>query len=174
MKAFGVLMAVCACVLVVAAPAGADPPLMVTGAGSSATSGHVAVNARATGPSAGTGIPVWPADGAIRVKGSFWSDLRGSVTCIGLLFPGRAIVSGTLDTPVVSGSFTFPHFSLVVDDSGSGRNSWIGLFVANLDLLGGGPEECGASLFFSASLMLPEALPNLLVTKGGFHILGDG
>src|SRR5688572_24846251 len=174
MKRFFFTALAFASTLVVASPAGADPPLMVTGAGSSATSGHVVVNARATGPSAGTGIPVWPADGSIRTKGAFWGDLRGSVTCIGLLFPGRAIVSGTLTTPIVSGGFAFPNFSLVVDESSSGPGSWIALFVTNLALLGGGPQECGASLFFSASLMLPEALPNILVTKGDFHILGDG
>jgi hypothetical protein len=171
MRFFVTTLAV-ASVLVVAAPAGADPPLIVTGAGASATSGHVVVHARATGPATGTGIPVWPAEGSIRVRGSSWGDLTGSVSCVGLLFQGRAIVSGTLDTPIVSGGFTFPNFSLVVDDGGAGPGSWIGLFITNLAFLGG-PEECGASLFFSASLTLPEALPNILVTKGDFHILGD-
>ena len=158
--------------LVVVSPAGADPPLMVTGAGSSAASGHVVVHARTTGPATGAGIRVWPANGSILARGSFWGDISGSVSCIGLLFPGRAIVSGTLDTPIVSGGFTFPHFSLVVDESGSGPGSWIGLFITDLAAVGG-PEECGAPLFFSASLTLPEALPNILVTKGNFQILGD-
>jgi hypothetical protein len=171
MRKFFVAAVACGSVLALAAPAGADPPLMVNGAGSSAVSGHVVVNARATGPASGTGIPVWPAEGMLRVRGSN-GDLQGSVTCIGLLFPGRAIVSGTLDTPVVSGGFTFPHFSLVVDENSAGPGSWIGLFVTDLAALGG-TGQCGAPLFFSASLMMPEALPNVLVTKGDFQIHGD-
>lgn len=169
MKAFVVSIAMCACVLGVAAPAGADPPLMVVGAGSSAISGHVVVNARATGPLSGG---VAPADGTFRAQRPSGEDLSGTVTCIGLLFPGRAVVSGTLDTPVVSGGFTFPHFSLVVDDSGSGRDSWIGLFVTNLSAMGG-LEDCGTLLFFDAALTMPEALPFVLVRKGSFQILGD-
>ena len=172
MKKFFVTALACGSVLALAAPAGADPPLMVTGAGSSATSGHVVLNARATGASTGTGIPVWPAEGSIRAKGSFWGDLRGSVTCIGLLFPGRAIVSGTLDTPIVSGGFTFPNFSLIVDENSSGPGSWIALYVTNLSALGG-PDECASSLFFDAALTMPEALPFVLVNKGDFQILGD-
>jgi hypothetical protein len=172
MKRFFFTTLAVASTLVVASPAGAGPPLMVTGAGSSATSGHVVVNARATGPSAGTGIPVWPADGSIQAKGSFWGDLRGSVTCIGLLFPGRAIVSGTLATPIVSGGFAFPNFSLVVDENSSGPGSWIALYVTNLSAMGG-LEGCGTSLFFDAALTMPDALPFVLVNKGGFQILGD-
>jgi hypothetical protein len=172
MKRFFFTTLAVASTLVVASPAGADPPLMVTGAGSSAISGHVVVHAHATGPATDTGIRVWPANGSISVRGSSSGDIDGSVSCIGLLFPGRAIVSGTLDAPVVSGGSTFPHFSLVVEESASGPGSWIGLFITNLAALGG-PGECGAPLFFSASLTLPEALPNILVTKGRFHILGD-
>ncbi len=68
MKRFFFTTLAVASTLVVASPAGADPPLMVTGAGSSATSGHVVVHARATGPATGTGIRVWPANGSISVR----------------------------------------------------------------------------------------------------------
>jgi hypothetical protein len=170
-KRFAVLTVVAGSFLAAAASAGADQPLLVTGAGASATSGHVVVHARATGPATGTGIPVAPADGFLRTRGSSAGDLTGSVTCIGVLFPGRAIVSGTLDTPVVSGGFTFPHFSLIVGDGGEG-DSWIALFVTNLAGLGG-VDSCGTSLFFSAGLLEPETFPQLVVSRGDFQILGD-
>jgi hypothetical protein len=170
-KKFAVLAVMAGSFLAAAASAGADRPLLVTGAGASATSGHVVVHARAIGPATGTGIPVSPAAGSLRARGSFWGDLNGSVTCIGMLFPGTVIVSGTLDTPIVSGGFTFPHFSLIVGDGGQG-DSWIALFVTNL-AGHGGVDSCGTSLFFSAGLLEPETFAQLVVSKGDFQILGD-
>ncbi len=151
--------------LAAAGTAGAMPSLLVTGAGASTTSGHVVVTARATGPAEGSFIPVAPATGFVRVLGSFFGDLSGSVTCIGVGGPNAAIVSGNLDTPVVSGGFTYRNFSLLVVSRNPQIQSWISFFPDNLTGLG----PCGTSLFFAFGV---PNLPNDFVVSGQFVILG--
>lgn len=143
----------------------ATPPLLVVGAGGSTVSGHVVVNARATGQATGEFIPVAPAVGSLRVRGSWLGDLSGSVTCIGLAGPNAAIVSGNLDTPFVSGGFTLPNFSLIVVGGHDVIRPWIEILPDSL----AGLFPCGTSLFFSAGI--PD-LPNDVVVNGQFLILG--
>jgi hypothetical protein len=157
--------AACACFLAPSV-AKAAPSLLVTGAGASATSGQVVINAHATGPIAGPFIPVAPATGFIRVRGSFYGDVTGSVTCIGLADPNAAIVSGTLSTPFVSGGFSYPNFSFLVATATPQHPSWITLFADDIGVGFLGP--CGNSLFFAAGV--PD-LPSDLVVNGNFQIL---
>src|SRR5215213_4505065 len=104
-----------------ASTANASMPLTVKGKGASAVSGRLIVDARATGPA--TGSPaVAPAVGSFGVTDSFWGDISGSVTCIGFLFDG-AVVSGNLDTPVVSGGFSYANFTLVMGGSAGGPHA---------------------------------------------------
>jgi hypothetical protein len=163
MKKFFVGAVVCASFFA-ASIANAAPSLLVTGAGASTSLGHVVVNARATGPATGA-PPVFPAVGFMRASDLF-GDLRGSVTCIGLLAPSAVIVSGNLDTPFVAGGFAYPNFSLIMFLGGDVSSNWIRLFVDNLSLLPNAP--CGESLFFLAGL--PD-LANDHVVKGNFQIL---
>jgi hypothetical protein len=166
MKKILVMASICACLL---APSGAKatPSLLVTGAGASNTSGNVLINARATGNAVGSFIPVAPATGLIRVRGSFYGDLNGSVTCIGVAGPNAAIVSGNLSTPFVSGGFTFPNFSLLVVSPNPQIRSWINFLPDNLSTL----FPCGTSLFFAFGI---PSLPNDFVVSGRFTILGAG
>jgi hypothetical protein len=156
----------CACVLAPSV-ATAAPSLMVVGAGASSTSGHVVVNGRATGPAGGPFVPVAPATGSIHVRGSFYGDLTGTVTCIGLAGPNAAIVSGNLSTPFVSGGFIFPNFSLLVISPNPQIRSWISFLPDNLSAL----FPCGTSLFFASGV---PSLPNDFVVTGRFTILGAG
>jgi hypothetical protein len=157
-------VAVCVCLLVPSVSAAA-PSLLVTGAGASTTSGHVVVNARATGAAVGPFIPVAPATGSVRVRGSFFGDLSGSVTCIGLAGPNAAVVSGNLDTPFTSGGFTFANFSLLLITTNAQLRSWISFAPNNL----GAAFPCGTSLFFTFGV---PNLPNDFVVNGRFTILG--
>jgi hypothetical protein len=158
--------AICACLLAPSV-AKAAPSLLVTGAGASSVSGQVVVNARATGPAVGSFVPVAPATGFIQVRGSSYGDLGGTVTCIGLAGPNAAIVSGNLSTPVVSGGFTYPNFSLLVVSPNPQIRSWISFFPDNLS----GLFPCGTSLFFTFGV---PSLPNDFVVNGRFTILGAG
>jgi hypothetical protein len=145
----------------------AAPSLLVTGAGASSISGHVVVNARATGPAVGSFVPVAPATGFIQVRGSSYGDLGGSVTCIGLAGPNAAIVSGNLSTPFVSGGFTYPNFSLIVVSPNPQIRSWINFGPNNLST----QFPCATSLFFTFDI---PSLPNDFVVNGRFTILGAG
>jgi hypothetical protein len=151
--------------LVAAGTSNATPSLLVAGAGASTASGHVVINARAIGPATGS-PPVFPAVGFLRARNSRFGDLSGSVTCIGLFTPSAVIVSGHLDTPVVSGGFTFPDFSLIVFSGGNDSPDWIRLFVGDLSSVPNAP--CAESLFFLAGL--PD-LPNDHLVNGHFQIL---
>lgn len=158
--------AICVCLLAPSV-AKAAPSLLVTGAGASSTSGHVVVNARATGPAVGSFVPVAPATGFVQVRGSSYGDLGGSVTCIGVAGPNAAIVSGNLSTPFVSGGFTYSNFSLLVVSPNPQIRSWISFSPDNLSAL----FPCGTSLFFTFGV---PSLPNDFVVNGRFTILGAG
>src|SRR3989442_11117735 len=109
---------VCGSIVVGESTASAGSTLRVSGAGASSTSGFIVINARATAPLSGPFIPVAPAVGFIRAQGTFNGDFRGSVTCMASPGGGTALVSGILDTPFVSGGFTYPNFSLIVSVGG--------------------------------------------------------
>src|SRR6476646_4956850 len=87
--------------LVAASPAFADAT-KVDGSVSSGDMGSLVVSARGDETAA---------DGFVRVRGSFFGDLGGQVTCIGSLPELPAVtVGGLLDTPVSLGGFTWPFF----------------------------------------------------------------
>lgn len=168
MKKFLLVSAVmCALVGVAASPAAARTSVFVAGTGASAVSGQVVVGAIATGPLVdGPFGEVAPAVGFVRTAGSsFFGDLSGTVTCIGIEQGGRAaIVSGNLATPYVSGGFTYANFSLIV--SAGATVPWIEIFPDNLDGLG----PCGTSLFFAVGI---PSLPGDALVRGQFAI-GNG
>ena len=128
---------------------------VIAGAGFSAISGKLVLNARATEPIVGSGIPgVAPpsqdlsATGFLRAPavpvGTGTLDLSGSVTCIGVWLPGFAVaVSGTLNKPLVN-SFDgspVPNFTLLIWRFGS--KPWVWLTAGNLPSPAAG--TCGSN-----------------------------
>jgi hypothetical protein len=160
------MVAIAVTVFGVSASAAAASVLLVTGAGTSTTSGHIVVTARAVEPA--TGDPaVSPAVGFFRDSDSAFGALSGAVACIGSLNPNAIVVSGNLETPVVSEGFTYPSFSLLIGRATNGEPDWVRLFIDDLSLM---PSDCGTSLFFAAGV--PDFSADALVT-GHFAIVTD-
>lgn len=166
---------ICAIVGVAGSAATASAPLLVTGAGASPVSGHVVLNARATGPGTAQPFSVFPAVGFLRapkvvpffgpsnVSGAV--DLSGTVTCIGVWLPGAVSVSGTLDKPV-SGANNFTV--LLRGSSATGRGSIQVWALPQLPSF----DPCGTLLFFIAGEELPEVRAASLVVQGHFTVVG--
>src|SRR5438105_14766686 len=91
-----VMLGVTVAMLAAAGSAPASAPfLQVNGAGYTSKAGHVVINARTTGP---LGELTAPATGFVKIAGSIYGDLTGSVACVGTLGSGpSAAVSGTLN-----------------------------------------------------------------------------
>jgi hypothetical protein len=174
MKKFLLLSALVCAIVGVAASAALGAPLLVTGAGFSAQSGQLVVNARGIGPTPQWSFESTPAVGFLRAPAvpaypSGTLDLSGRVTCIAGWLPNAVAVSGTLDTPLVYGDFTTRNFSLLIQ--GSGRAPWLWVTPSILGpSTGAGP--CGMTLFFLAGLDLTYQLPEYHLRTG--HILIAG
>jgi hypothetical protein len=65
------------------------------------------------------------------------------VTCIGLLNPHAAIVSGDLDTPITTEIGTLRNFSIIVVTGGDVIPDWI---LLGPDNLAAGLGPCGTEL----------------------------
>jgi hypothetical protein len=121
-------------------PAAAGTAGIITGAGSTASGGFVELNARLLAPVSGLTAP---AAGSFRSSGTGFGDLTGTVTCVGMLNPTTAAVSGVLDEPVTSGSFTYPNFVVTLE-----LDSPIADALILVSIGGGIPPDCGVPLFF--------------------------
>ena len=171
----------CAILGVAASGGNASARLLVAGAGASPVSGHVVLNARASGPLVGTLSPVAPAVGFLRAPEVIpvfgpsnltgTRDLSGTVTCIGLL-PGQpaVAVSGDLDTPVVSQFGIFTNFTVLLSGFEPAGLGSIQVWINELLPF----SHCGTDLFFAAGQELPEVVAVSRVVKGHFAINGIG
>jgi hypothetical protein len=139
--------------LVAASPAFADAT-KVEGSGSSADMGSLVLSAR--------GDPT-AADGFVRVRGSFFGDLGGQVTCIGSLPALPAVVvGGMLDSPVSLGGSTWPFFYVRIAGQKSPTTSeFASVTISTIPL-----PDCGLPLLFDAGW----PSEGVLVTRGNFTI----
>lgn len=180
MKKFLLVSALMCVIVGTAASTATSTPLLVSGAGASAVSGEVVLNARATGPGTPPLFPVYPAVGFLRAPAvvpyfgpsgvSGTVDLSGRVTCIGVWTGLRAVsVSGTLNTPIFAPGGIVHNFTvLLVGSSQAGRGSIQAWALGQLSPF----DPCGTLLFFSAGQELADVRANSLVSQGHFNIMG--
>lgn len=139
--------------LVAASSAFADAT-KVEGSGSSADMESLVLSARGDETAA---------NGFVRVRGSFFGDLGGQVTCIGSLPELPAVaVGGTLDSPVSFGGSTWPFFYVrIAGDKSPTTREFASVKVSTIPL-----PDCGLPLLFEAGWPSEGAL----VTRGNFTI----
>jgi len=139
--------------LVAASPAFADAT-KVDGSVSSGDMGSLVVSARGDETAA---------DGFVRVRGSFFGDLGGQVTCIGSLPELPAVtVGGLLDTPVSLDGLTWPFFYVrVAGQKSPTTGQFASVTVSTIPL-----PDCGLPLLFEAGWPSQGAL----VTRGNLTI----
>jgi hypothetical protein len=139
--------------MVAAVPAFADAT-KVSGSGSSPDMESLVLSAR--GDQNG-------ADGFVRVRGSFFGDLGGQVTCIASLPELPAVtVGGMLDSPVSLGGSTWPFFYVrIAGEKSPTTREFASVTVSTIPL-----PDCGLPLLFEAGWPSEGAL----VTRGNFTI----
>jgi hypothetical protein len=109
--------------------------------------------------------PAVPVEGGIATV-----DLSGTVTCIGVWLPGFAVaVSGRLNTPFVTGTFTVSNFTLLIWRA-FGRTPW--LWLTAIPVPGPAAGTCGINLFFLAGLDQTHVMPEYHLTSGNLVING--